>query len=363
MTEEEIETTGKKRGAERQLRKGDEEEEEETFSTDGTWSKADASTLAGRRKVKIRRGASQSLVPENMPEISAPPVLSGSPVFKFEIPPSSSSSSASNEGEKKEVQTEVGTFTLVEGESKQIEAEKKEGGTSESKKEETSSSSSSSSSSPLKSPTPFTFATSFAFSSSFAFPAPSAPSSFATFGSASAPPPAGSGHIFGHNIPPPATKTAEVSFGSENPAPVASSVPIPSTSSNPETGEENETTVFQGRGKLFTFDKKEGKWVERGVGNMKVNVAKDRSFSRLVMRMDHSLKLILNVSLFPGMKCEKPEAKGVRFLAVEGPSQPVTFLFRASSPDLVDKFIQAVDENKNLKKEEKKEEKTEPKAT
>lgn len=40
-----------------------------------------------------------------------------------------------------------------------------------------------------------------------------------------------------------------------------------------ETGEEGETTLFQHRAKIYLFDKTDKKWVERGAGNLKLNVS------------------------------------------------------------------------------------------
>ncbi|KAJ3903616.1 hypothetical protein F5879DRAFT_1010332 [Lentinula edodes] len=67
------------------------------------------------------------------------------------------------------------------------------------------------------------------------------------------------------------------------------------------TGEELEETIHQVRGKLFALA--DGAWKERGTGQLKINVrAEDRGGARLVMRKEAVYTLLLNVTLFAGMK-------------------------------------------------------------
>lgn len=74
-----------------------------------------------------------------------------------------------------------------------------------------------------------------------------------------------------------------------------------------ETGEENETTQYTCRAKLYNFvDKKE--WKERGLGVLRLNVLDSSSDSnssskaRLVMRADGSHRVILNTPIQKGLK-------------------------------------------------------------
>ncbi len=72
-------------------------------------------------------------------------------------------------------------------------------------------------------------------------------------------------------------------------------------------------------------------WKERGTGTLRVNVPKrssDKRAARLVMRADGVLRVILNVSLFKGMKCELQE-KFVRIIAFED-GKPVPYAIRVS---------------------------------
>ncbi|KAH0583044.1 hypothetical protein H2248_010929 [Termitomyces sp. 'cryptogamus'] len=69
------------------------------------------------------------------------------------------------------------------------------------------------------------------------------------------------------------------------------------------TGEEDEQTIHQVRGKLFSLVDG-NQWKERGTGLLKLNVKRsDGSGARLVMRKEAVYTLLLNVTLFPGMRC------------------------------------------------------------
>jgi Ran-binding protein 3 len=74
-----------------------------------------------------------------------------------------------------------------------------------------------------------------------------------------------------------------------------------------ETGEENETTVYTCRAKVYAFVSENGikEWKERGVGNLKVNIPtldededqETRRRPRILMRADGSHRLILNMPI------------------------------------------------------------------
>jgi Ran-binding protein 3 len=108
-----------------------------------------------------------------------------------------------------------------------------------------------------------------------------------------------------------------------------------------ETGEENETTVFLQRAKLYSFSavapSTEKKWVERGVGNLKLNVklppedesedGKDtnaenksqKKRARFVMRAEGSHRVVLNSPVQKGSKFgeetgERPKGQKFYFL-------------------------------------------------
>lgn len=87
-------------------------------------------------------------------------------------------------------------------------------------------------------------------------------------------------------------------------------------------------------------------WKERGTGTLRVNVPKGgrRASARIVMRADGILRVILNVHLFKGMKCELAE-KFIRIVAFED-NKPVHYAIKVSNPnnavaliDVLDDFI------------------------
>ncbi|KAK7056491.1 hypothetical protein VNI00_003047 [Paramarasmius palmivorus] len=83
------------------------------------------------------------------------------------------------------------------------------------------------------------------------------------------------------------------------------------------TGEEEEETIHQVRGKLFYLA--EGAWKERGTGLLKLNVrASDGGGARLVMRKEAVYTVILNVTLFHGMRCNiAQDPRYLRFSVIE----------------------------------------------
>ncbi|KAF9547382.1 hypothetical protein EC957_008569 [Mortierella hygrophila] len=95
-----------------------------------------------------------------------------------------------------------------------------------------------------------------------------------------------------------------------------------------QTGEENEMTIFQTKGKLYADTEKTHSWKERGKGTFKVNVGRrDTKLARLVMRTDGVLRLILNVSIFPEMNVTITGDKYIRFMGVEE-GAPLPFLLK-----------------------------------
>ncbi|XP_063057234.1 ran-binding protein 3a isoform X4 [Engraulis encrasicolus] len=104
------------------------------------------------------------------------------------------------------------------------------------------------------------------------------------------------------------------------------------------TGEEAESNVLQVQGKLFVFDKTTQSWIERGRGLLRLNdmaSTDDGTLqSRLVMRTQGSLRLILNTKLWPQMQVDKASEKSIRITAMDTEDQGVkVFLISASSKD------------------------------
>ncbi|XP_026852892.2 ran-binding protein 3a isoform X2 [Electrophorus electricus] len=107
-----------------------------------------------------------------------------------------------------------------------------------------------------------------------------------------------------------------------------------------QTGEESESNVLQIQCKLFVFDKSSQSWVERGCGLLRLNdmlsndVHNGNLQSRLVMRTQGSLRLILNTKLWAQMQVDKASEKSIRLTAMDAEDQGVkVFLISASSKD------------------------------
>uniref|UniRef100_A0A7N4PZ91 Ran-binding protein 3 n=1 Tax=Sarcophilus harrisii TaxID=9305 RepID=A0A7N4PZ91_SARHA len=102
------------------------------------------------------------------------------------------------------------------------------------------------------------------------------------------------------------------------------------------TGEEAESNVLQIQCKLFVFDKTSQSWVERGRGLLRLNdmaSTDDGTLqSRLVMRTQGSLRLILNTKLWAQMQIDKASEKSIRITAMDTEDQGVkVFLISVSS--------------------------------
>lgn len=112
-----------------------------------------------------------------------------------------------------------------------------------------------------------------------------------------------------------------------------------------KTGEEDEETVLNLRCKLFAWVKNDAgeAWKERGLGHVRINFKKgDENNSRLVMRADGILKVILNVKIIPNMPCQQRDEKYVELLACENPPQLTRFLFKFSNKDQAEELIDAL---------------------
>lgn len=64
------------------------------------------------------------------------------------------------------------------------------------------------------------------------------------------------------------------------------------------TGEENDVNVFQlNTCKLYMYDNAKSNWVEKGRGQLRVNDMEGGQSSRVVMRSNGNLKVILNTKV------------------------------------------------------------------
>lgn len=116
-----------------------------------------------------------------------------------------------------------------------------------------------------------------------------------------------------------------------------------------ETGEENESVVFNADSILFEFI--DGSWKERGKGELKVNVPTGGTGgARIVMRARGNYRLIMNASLYPDMKLTNMEKKGITFACMnstsEGKDGLSTFALKFKDASIVEEFRAAVAEHK-----------------
>ncbi|KAM6033771.1 ran-binding protein 3-like isoform 2-T2 [Chlamydotis macqueenii] len=104
------------------------------------------------------------------------------------------------------------------------------------------------------------------------------------------------------------------------------------------TGEEAEHNVLQINCKLFVFNKLSLTWIERGRGSLRLNDTSTNKYgklqSRLIMRNQGSLRLILNTRLWDQMVIKRANRKSLCFTATDQEDHSVqVFLIQASSKD------------------------------
>ncbi|KAG0378148.1 hypothetical protein BGX24_004613 [Mortierella sp. AD032] len=109
-----------------------------------------------------------------------------------------------------------------------------------------------------------------------------------------------------------------------------------------QTGEENEMTIYQTKGKLYADAEKTKTWKERGKGTFKVNVGRrDTKVARLVMRTDGVLRLILNITIFPEMNISISGDKYIYFMGIEE-GKPISFLLKVKDAATADEVVQHI---------------------
>jgi Ran-binding protein 3 len=118
-----------------------------------------------------------------------------------------------------------------------------------------------------------------------------------------------------------------------------------------ETGEEQEDSVFSCRVRLYALDLTNAAvgWKERGTGTLHVNKMRDGSRSRLVMRADAVLRVILNLPLVQnmevaqGMKSSLASDKFVRITGFED-KKPHQYALKAANPELAQELFNHINE-------------------
>jgi hypothetical protein len=108
----------------------------------------------------------------------------------------------------------------------------------------------------------------------------------------------------------------------------------PEKQENLVTGEEDEELIYKARVKLFEFE--EANWGNKGVGTAKLMKHKESSKTRLVMRVEGSGTVLLNVPIIPNMEVTYHQQKNLKFVGVnakgEAPFKPGTYSLCFSVP-------------------------------
>lgn len=119
------------------------------------------------------------------------------------------------------------------------------------------------------------------------------------------------------------------------------------------TGEEEERNVLQSNCRLFLFDTVLHSWREKGRGVLRLNdmcqsMTEGIFQSRLVMRTQGSLRVVLNTKLWPSMTLEKGNEKSLRITAMDSENNIKIYLIMAAPNDIerlwtaIDRRIQAL---------------------
>ncbi|XP_029564819.1 ran-binding protein 3-like isoform X2 [Salmo trutta] len=110
------------------------------------------------------------------------------------------------------------------------------------------------------------------------------------------------------------------------------------------TGEEKESNVVQLTCRLFVLEKGTQAWNERGRGVLRLNDltsgTKGGLQSRIVMRHQGSLKVILNTKLWPHTHLRRPARRNLQVTATDVETQAVrVFLIQASARDVARLYV------------------------
>ncbi|RNA40955.1 nuclear pore complex Nup50 [Brachionus plicatilis] len=125
--------------------------------------------------------------------------------------------------------------------------------------------------------------------------------------------------------------------------------PKPESSNVKEEG-----SVYEKRMKLYYFNEKEKKFVDRGIGNLFIKPTKDGESTQLVIRADTTLaNILLNVKLSKVFPISKIGHKDVSYVCVPNPeipgvsnTSPCKFLFKVKAPEDADELLEKLNEFK-----------------
>jgi len=113
------------------------------------------------------------------------------------------------------------------------------------------------------------------------------------------------------------------------------------------TGEEEEETIYQVRGKLFVLSE-QNQWSERGTGLLKLNLRRtDGGGARLVMRKDAVYTLLLNAALFKGMKCSyaPQDQRYLRFSTIDKDGGSTHYTLKLANARIAGELLEEITEH------------------
>lgn len=123
----------------------------------------------------------------------------------------------------------------------------------------------------------------------------------------------------------------------------------------PETSDvKEEGAVFEKRTKLFYFNEKESKFVDRGIGNLYIKPLNNGESTSLIIRADNKLaNILLNVKLMKELPISKISAKDVSYLCIPNPpipnvesTKPCKFLFKVKTEEDALELVEKLNEYK-----------------
>lgn len=116
------------------------------------------------------------------------------------------------------------------------------------------------------------------------------------------------------------------------------------------SGEEDEETVYETRSKLYKLapdEKDVPSWKERGIGILKVNKGKSNNTTRLLMRVEKSLRLILNLPIFSDIGIKKPNEKSISLVSFDqNEEKPESLLLKFPSAEACAAVLEFIESGK-----------------
>lgn len=112
------------------------------------------------------------------------------------------------------------------------------------------------------------------------------------------------------------------------------------------TGEENERNIFKVNAKVRVFDKDTQSWQDKGCGLLHLNDLPSDCLdktpqSRLIMRATGTMRVVLNIMLWPEMLVEKANPKNIKISAVD-PNDGIKIYLITVTPSDGDLIYQSV---------------------